>query len=824
MKPTQLLHALLPLAFAATTTLAAADPVATETAFAVIPSAPGAAFLQGENLTFSRRPDAQFPAEWTLRNWKGETLRQGKWANGKAAFQLETLPNGYYTLELRSSDAEFTGSRSFAVLPDPAKREKNPDMPYALDSAQSWLARVDKKNPHQPNNAFEIVSEVARRSGTQMVRERLKWKDVQAKPGKINWKLYKTNADFLSARGITILGLYHDAPEWAGTKGTRLPGDLVEAYNFAKHATEGFRGQMTAWEFWNEPALISTTGGAWDFASAQKASYLGFKAADPDLPVTVGSLPGFPSASGYADSVMRSGTGEYFDIFNSHSYHRVRDIPDMIADVRAHLERHGLEKRPIWFSEVGTRIDGPGQQVSLREGLKEHSPEQELLIAELLPKTLIHMQLAGVTRNFFFVLPPYNEYRGNKDWGLMRRDYTVKPGLAAFATLVDRLGAATPEGEVDLGDQVKGFLFRQKDGSKTLVYWHTSAVDNGRNAINTLNERPERTFSLPKQDGIRKGVDLFGSPFETDGGSLTATRFPAYLDRVTGLTVSVPFQIPELEGALPKRDLDKTIIFQTRLSDDFAMFPDKSGVDLKQDNAKFTLQVWNLSTQVKTGVVTGSGGTVTGLPATVSVPPFGKTELELTYTARIDRNFEGELRIDGVFGGQKTTPLVIPVQSKLAMVKTGQVRALPQLEELSRWRKNSAGKLTITRNEAEHSLEFHTVFALTTPDRWSYPEFVLRLPEESLKGIRGIGFEVKVSNAADVKQMLVMPVMDQEQEGGTFILLKMDHPSEQWEERFVQFPPGADPGKIKQLRIGLNSTADDIRWQIRNVRVYYAAP
>lgn len=41
---------------------------------------------------------------------------------------------------------------------------------------------------------------------------------------------------------------------------------------------------------------------------------------------------------------------------------------------------------------------------------------------------------------------------------MMRRDYTVKPGFAAFATLVDKLGGAEPEGEIEPGEGIKGIF------------------------------------------------------------------------------------------------------------------------------------------------------------------------------------------------------------------------------------------------------------------------------------------------------------------------------------------------------------------------------
>ena len=149
---------------------------------------------------------------------------------------------------------------------------------FALDSAQSWLARPNPANSRHPGDGYAVVSEVARRAGLKMVRDRLSWGECEPAPGKFNWRQYMTNATLLSERGIQLSGMYHDAPKWAKTNTTHLPGDLVATYRFAKKLAETFRGKMAAWEFWNEQDIGFAPEGAWDYASALKAAYLGFKA------------------------------------------------------------------------------------------------------------------------------------------------------------------------------------------------------------------------------------------------------------------------------------------------------------------------------------------------------------------------------------------------------------------------------------------------------------------------------------------------------------------------------------------------------------------
>ena len=133
--------------------------------------APGSVFVQGEPLTFSLKPYAALPLRWKLLGWNGEVLRSGEWpGSGREELRLPALPNGYYQLAVESAETPFPGVRSFAVVPDPASRLRNPDTFFAIDSGQSWLGRPDPANPVYPGDAYELLSELIRRGGIESVR------------------------------------------------------------------------------------------------------------------------------------------------------------------------------------------------------------------------------------------------------------------------------------------------------------------------------------------------------------------------------------------------------------------------------------------------------------------------------------------------------------------------------------------------------------------------------------------------------------------------------------------------------------------------------
>lgn len=183
----------------------------------VTAAAPGAAFLQGEELRFSL--DAGAGGKWTLDS----PQLAGRNHPGRKFFRHPASLCPLFRTVTTSLKSPVSPAAAASPWSRPGKREKNPDLFFAVDSAQSWLAAPQKENPFRPADAFAIVSEVARRAGIQMVRERLRWSDVEPEPGKFDWKQYRLNADLLSERGIRISGVYHDAPSWTRSNTPRRP-------------------------------------------------------------------------------------------------------------------------------------------------------------------------------------------------------------------------------------------------------------------------------------------------------------------------------------------------------------------------------------------------------------------------------------------------------------------------------------------------------------------------------------------------------------------------------------------------------------------------
>lgn len=793
---------------------------AEDAARAVTAHAPASVFIQDEPLKFSLKFRNPGEVKWTLLDWKDAVLRSGTFAPD-GTLVLEALPNGYYKLRLESPDAVFSGVRTFTVVPDPAKRTHNPDMFYAVDTGQSWLAEPNRRNTIHPGAAYGIVSEAARRGGMTVIRDRLRWSDCERTPGKYDWGRYMLNAELLSARGIGISGMFHDTPVWNRGGNEKLPADLGAIYEFCKTLAVTFKGKMTDWEFWNEQDIGFAPEGAWDYAAAMKAAYLGFKAGDPSLPVAFGGLA--QAVPPYAHAMLKNGLRDYFDIFNAHTYAPLDRYPEIFAKIEVFRKLYGVSERPLWFTESGCRAEGSAQEESGIRGVKRHSPRQELVVAEYLPKMMIGMQNLGADRDFFFVLPAYNENGGSKDWGLMRHDYTVKPGYTAFSNLADMLGSAVLEGKMEAGKEIRAFLFRQPDGSQTVVFWSVSEVDAGGDRPEITDNPFSRTFTLAAKDGVYRGTDIFGTPFRAEARNgklvLNSTRMPAYINGLSGLKPAVPFVRGKRCFAPAETPYDRTIVYRAALSKDFRLSSEKDAVDVTKEMAKLTLEVWNLSAETKTGTVHVEGVKAAGLPQTVTLKPFGKAAFPLEISPVFRKDFTTTMTVSGTFNGRETSPLVMDMFNSSKRQAESRVESYPEMQDAGNWKANSSGRMVIANDPAEQAIRFETKFS-GRRDRWVYPTYELQLPQESLKGANSIVFDVKAEPSDKVLFMLTMTVTQDEQGKFRTEHLRMPKPSGDWKTCQVSLSK-TNPERIVKIRIGLNPNTDSITYWIRNIRILY---
>ena len=761
-------------------------------------------------------------ARFLLRDWRGCELASGEWpADGRLA--LDSLPPGYYWID----------DRGFMVVDSSVP--PNPDSFFAADSALTMCAKRGEFDcPWYDGDSFRVVAELMGLCGVSHTRERMILGRMAPSRSVVNFSPYLENARLMKRNETQCLGLFGDTPGWMGVSPNRyMPRDLLALYRFMERAVVEFGDCYDAWEFWNEQDLTAAAGPVWEYAASLKAFSLGMAAGDP----AKSALPGSVSAvdhQGFCQGMFDNDIAKYVDAFNLHTYENPVNFPKWTADIRRFLEEAGVPDFQVWLTEFGTNLEGHGTRESGREGILAHTPEQELLMAEICPKGMVLLQFGGIHRAWWFLFGCYNERHGEKDWGMMRRDGSVKPICAALATLNRLLGGAKMLGEVRVGEGVRAFLYDagepprprlQEDNSKgaqTIVFWRESDVDTGRGT----DARPaDKDFAIPASDGNYRIVDVMGTPSEIAGANgalrLTATSHPQFITGLSGLSPDIPATPSGKFGrkpAAPNEDL--TVVVRPHLpSGEVEIGGRHCLAELLGDRCAIELEIWNFSPDAKTGRVVAEGGELRGIPASIVLPPFGKVDLNVEYIPPAGDGIDFTLSLRfAAADGRVSTFARIPFFLRKRFLSKCEIVPWPALDSPEAWHRNdSADEYRCTFDEAEKAVRFDVEWKPgTSRGAWFFPVHNLKLPEESMAGGKMLEFEVKTDQDKvenDFYEIVVMALY----EDGQCRYMPYLRPFREWGVRRAVVPADAD--KIVALRFGGTPAGRRLSYWIRNVRL-----
>ncbi len=795
---------------------------------AVVLDAPGHAAVEGAAV---KARGGEPGAAWTLVDWRGLPTGVGGVFGEDGTAELPPLPAGYYRMvagETPASDGKPT-TPSLATLAVVRPCGKATGSFYGIDSALSWVSRPGAfECPWNGGDTFRTVGDLIALAGLPHVRERLSWSGVNPEPDVVDYGDYLRNADLLHERRMLVSGMFHDVPEWAG-RIRRLPSDLNAVHDFCAATAAAFGDRMGNWEFWNEEDIGFAPEPAWDYAAALKAAYLGFKAGRPGLAVLPGALCQEPDAP-YARALFDSDAAKFGDVFNYHTYAAPVRYPQMFATLRDFMARYGMDGRAVWLTECGTNLDGHSREEGAKKGLMAHSPEQELVQAEFYPKSQIALQMEGVARNYYFVFGAYNEANGAKDWGVQRRDGTVKPSYAAISAMVREVGAARLEGELRVGEGLRAYLFAQPDGTQTVAFWSISPVDTATDGPVSATPEYARHFHLPfVGNGPLRLVDLCGAvssvePAANGALALQASRFPAYVSGLRGLVADVP---PHPSGNVlpyePAADEDLTVILRVDLdARDFEIGDQKTLASIKGDTGRLRVQVWNMGDTAKTGRVDVAGAKLEGLPETIALGPRGAPPVEFDCVlSPSGASPEGELVLTGVFEGRRSSRLVMRIRSEKRFSDACAAMPIDWRNPEDWTRNDSAQSFRASWDEAEQALRFDVAWTNPYADRWFYPVYTLKLPQESLEGAVALRFEVKcaqnkMENDFNTQNLMLLRA-DRTKPPIPFI--PFNAPVGDWEKRYAEFSSVNDLADVTAFRLGANPRGTQCTLWIRNLEI-----
>jgi hypothetical protein len=427
---------------------------------ATTPEHPGNIFLAGELVTVKTPPGQA--VRWRAVDDANAVVAQGR--VGGTSVGLGKLGIGWYRVDFLGDSGRVVAQTTAGVLsrlgaPTP------PDSPICVDSATSWFA---------PNNPAkqERFAYLATLAGMNWIRDRMSWGGMQTGPDTFaRDTTYDSAATVQAQQGLKVLQVFHDTPGWATDReldgdraSRRFPRDLRTLYRFCQAMARRYEGRVLAWEPWNE-ANITMFGGQTidEMCTHQKAAYLAFKAARPDLTVCWNVYAGSGTAL-HAQGILENEAWPYFETYNIHTYSK----PDAYLNEFAPA-REAACGRPLWLTECGIGLHWKTQRP-----WSELAPEDERRQAQFLAPSYASSLFAGVSRHFFFILGNYAE--NQNQFGILRDDQTPRPAYVALAAVGHLLAGVKPLGRLIPPDKpaARIYAFRTApDGTErdVLVAW-----------------------------------------------------------------------------------------------------------------------------------------------------------------------------------------------------------------------------------------------------------------------------------------------------------------------------------------------------------------
>ena len=681
----------------------------------------------------------------------------------------------------------------------------------AVDAALSWISSPGRFTcpVAYSNDTYRYVVDQAARIGVRHLRERLKWEDVSPKPSIWEPGRYLENAELLRQRGIAVSGMFHDAPAYA-LPDKKLPRDLAATFLFCKRLSETFGSRMEMWEFWNEEDIGFTNEGAWEYAAAFKAASIGFRAGGFKGIVAPGALCRSDRGA-YEVTLYRNGCADYADVMNFHVYSPPSAYGKVLGELRRFMSGFGIGDRAVVVTECGTNQDGDCDKDGVMPGLKRHSPSQEAVQEEFVVKSQILMRMEGVAKNYFFAFGAYNERNGKKDWGIMRRDGTMKPAAAALGRLIAEVGNGVLAGEVETSDpKVRAFRFDMPDGKVKIAYWRRTEIDDGKDVVRMW----------PWSD---MGTDAYIRL--EDGGrfDVCAKRRAQYACLPSKAKVKIPPCDIGRIGAMPPPGEDRFVVFRADFDKrGYALGGNKSTLEMKGGSIGLTLEVWNLGDEEKNGSISFDGrGKVFGLPAgEVSIPPCGKASFPLRY--EISGETDPVVSFSGEFNGQMTTPFVVPVFSEAKYLAECDVVECAASKK-GRWSLNSsASSSDCSWDDAEKAVMFSFRWPHDKNGMWFFPRYRLDLPREAMDGAMLLAFRVK-SRQDKVENDYKSARIYLKGRGGSRQYM-CSAPTHDWETKYIEIPEDARKMGVTAIEFGGHPKGHSVDFWIKDVRIFRRKP
>jgi hypothetical protein len=440
------------------------------------------------------------------------------------------------------------------------------------------------------------------------VRDRMTWAAIEPQRGQFaEHTKYDDTARIFHEAGLHVLQVAHQSPPWANPSAIRFPLDLRDAYNFYRDIAKRWKGEVDAFEPWNEAEGAGFGGhmGS-EMAAMQKASYLGIKAGNPDA---IACLNVFAQdlAPILGDFSANHAEG-YFDTYNLHHYMAIDAYPTVYTHHR--LISDG---KPMWVTEFNMPVKWSGDAK-----LQEPSDKDLKTQAEIVPKVFAGSLNQGPSAAFYFILGHYVE--GQTQFGVLHRDLTPRPAYCALAAVGRLLADAKPLGSLPRNPKnLRAFAFRaMPDGEArdVIVAW----AAQGNVDLKLPANPPVKPIAI--FDHLGRNLPVTASPHISS---------PVFIVMPENATKSMPFQ-PAQAAPAPSNTKLSPIVLQ-QLADPQQIAPGLSAMKLETGrDASLPIFAYNFSDHPAHLTLSASApdGTHITVPDSIDIPPGERIQIPTT--------------------------------------------------------------------------------------------------------------------------------------------------------------------------------------------------
>ncbi len=319
--------------------------------------------------------------------------------------------------------------------------------------------------------------DLAQQAGFGWIRQQVWWRQIEPWPGTYTWGELDGIVADANARGLKVLLSIVRSPEWATGGGYGIPRHPEDMGDFLYALASHYRGQVHAYEIWNEPNLAVENAGRVadpeDYVELLHETYRRIKEADPEAKVISGALTptgvSKPWISAddidYLRTMLAYRDGLFLsscDAVGAHAagthnppdtlwpdrpgpHARWRDHPTHyfrhVENVHAVLLEFGAEK-PIWITEFGwaTPNYSPGYEYS-HDNTEEEQARYLVRALQIVEQDWPWVEAAFLWNlNFAVVRGNWHEQGA---FGILYSNWEPRPAYGAIQEHLQRLREAS---------------------------------------------------------------------------------------------------------------------------------------------------------------------------------------------------------------------------------------------------------------------------------------------------------------------------------------------------------------------------------------------